>query len=814
MSAAALWTRSLWRRHWRATIMVGLFLGVAAGAAMTAWEYSRRAGSAVDRWAEFVRPPEQVPEGCPPDADPQDPGAACFDFSMVETLYDALEGSEQITGIHAGAGLPVTLSAGKRSVSATMGAAIRVDGRIDRPFVVSGRTASPDATDEVTLTPVIAEALGVGVDDVIGIDVCDWQFVDDAGPCTAVGNVRVVGLVENLDSLQPTRTTAPGAVPRIDGRGVGPSAAGWASMSVGHTVFGTTEFRIADGVTTDDVQAELQSALPGYFVRITASDATLAIEAIRRTVGLERSALWILAVTMAGIAVVFSTQVLARQLRREMSDRDVVRSLGAGRSTVATAASLRAIPTAVVAVVAAAATTLVASQLGPGGLAGRLEVDPGARFDGTVVAVGAFVLLIGTVATSALAAALTSRPLRGRSSGPLSRRIASTSPVVRAGWSLGGAGRRQFLWPAAGGLVLAVLVVGVASSLSGNLQRTRTTPAAFGASWDYGLTSTGSGGLTSQEQADAAVEQVLADPIATSAAFVFSSIPLDVDGTSLFSVFAMSSLKGSIEPVIVDGRAPVTDDEIALGPRTLDEFGLNVGDQLPTLPSLVTDPGTGEPAGTMVGPWTVVGVALISDDDDVGPGKGALLTEEGMQRLVDGFDDAVLVVTTDGSLTPEAEVAHFSESFGPFITVPSPPVDITNLSPLARVPWVIAAFLGLLAAAVLFHALVNCAQLGRRQLSTLRALGFESPQARGAVGALAALIAVPAAMIGAVGGVVAGHWAWALVRSRVGLGEVTTVAFATIALAAGGAVVVAGLVSIIPARRAVGRSLVEGLRAE
>jgi hypothetical protein len=27
MSAALLWTRSLWRHHWRATILVGVFVG-------------------------------------------------------------------------------------------------------------------------------------------------------------------------------------------------------------------------------------------------------------------------------------------------------------------------------------------------------------------------------------------------------------------------------------------------------------------------------------------------------------------------------------------------------------------------------------------------------------------------------------------------------------------------------------------------------------------------------------------------------------------------------------------------------------------
>ena len=167
-----------------------------------------------------------------------------------------------------------------------------------------------------------------------------------------------------------------------------------------------------------------------------------------------------------------------------------------------------------------------------------------------------------------------------------------------------------------------------------------------------------------------------------------------------------------------------------------------------------------------IGPYDIVGVALVNnDDDDVGPGKGALLTEEGLLRIEGDLGDVALVVTTDGSLTPDAEAAHFTETFGPFLTVPSPQVDITNLQPIAAVPWAIAWFLGLLAAAVLFHALVNCTQLGRRQLSTMRALGFQSGQTRRSVVALAGLLAIPSALVGAGAGIVAGRWAWSLVSN-------------------------------------------------
>ena len=157
-----------------------------------------------------------------------------------------------------------------------------------------------------------------------------------------------------------------------------------------------------------------------------------------------------------------------------------------------------------------------------------------------------------------------------------------------------------------------------------------------------------------------------------------------------------------------------------------------------------------------------------------------MVTDEGMQRLVDDYDDATLVVTTDGSVAPESAVHHWATTFGPFITVPSPQADVTVLAPLARIPWMIAVFLAVLAAVVVFHALISCLLLGRRQLAVLRALGFRSSQVRLSVMALTGLVTVPAAVVGLGLAVLSGRWAWALVRDQVGLGPDDGVAVATI----------------------------------
>lgn len=126
----------------------------------------------------------------------------------------------------------------------------------------------------------------------------------------------------------------------------------------------------------------------------------------------------------------------------------------------------------------------------------------------------------------------------------------------------------------------------------------------------------------------------------------------------------------------------------------------------------------------------------------------------------------------------------------------------------------IAVFLAVLAAVVVFHALISCLLLGRRQLAVLRALGFRSSQVRLSVMALTGLVTVPAAVVGLGLAVLSGRWAWALVRDQVGLGPDDGVAAATISL---GALVVLGLAAIVavgPAWRAARGDVAEGLRSE
>lgn len=68
--------------------------------------------------------------------------------------------------------------------------------------------------------------------------------------------------------------------------------------------------------------------------------------------------------------------------------------------------------------------------------------------------------------------------------------------------------------------------------------------------------------------------------------------------------------------------------------------------------------------------------------------------------------------------------------------------------------------------------------------------------------ALAGLLAIPPALVGAGAGIVAGRWAWSLVSNRIGLASAGRGSWGLIAAAGALAILTALLVAMVPARAA------------
>ena len=262
----------------------------------------------------------------------------------------------------------------------------------------------------------------------------------------------------------------------------------------------------------------------------------------------------------------------------------------------------------------AAGTAVALSPLGPVGVGRLAETDPGLSVDGPVLA-------LGTVAVIVLTSASAWLPVRraptgaGRPAqvGGTARGSLTWLPVPLAvGVQLGRIGRWAGRLPAGtavAGVALAAGTVSGALVLTASLDSLQRNPEQFGAPWDLSFSA------HLGESSEEAVARVAAHPDVESGAALIGTDAAIGGQTAWVHAFApLPGLDARIHPPIVDGRAPASVDEIALGKVTMAELGLDIGDQVEAGTAVV---GTGSTR------LTVVGTAVINDNWEHSPGRGA-----------------------------------------------------------------------------------------------------------------------------------------------------------------------------------------------
>jgi ABC-type antimicrobial peptide transport system permease subunit len=125
-----------------------------------------------------------------------------------------------------------------------------------------------------------------------------------------------------------------------------------------------------------------------------------------------------------------------------------------------------------------------------------------------------------------------------------------------------------------------------------------------------------------------------------------------------------------------------------------------------------------------------------------------------------------------------------------------------------------AVLMGLMAAAVLGHVLVNATHERRRDLAVLRAFGFSRRQVVDTVGLQAAIYVVVALAVGVPVGLAVGRFVWRLYASFLGVVPDPVTPWSAFAAVATAALLVALLVASTPAWRAARRPPADALRAE
>lgn len=807
-----MWVRAVLRRHWRSTVFLALFAGLAAGAVMTAAAYSRRAHTVVERRLVAAAVPDGSFQSCPPGIDPSEDISPCLGFESNGEAFDGLVASQHVSAAKLSVGFAVALrgSAALSRQPLFASAVAAEHGEIANVHIARGESVGDLPIDGVVLGESSARAASATLGDEISLAVCD-VFSGAADDCGPVGKLRVAGLARLEGDILPPRAAPPGFEPTPTTFGVFTTLDWWRIHTDGREGFHTTSFRLADGSTFADVRTDLASLLPGWTTLVTPYEDVTVQSALREATKLQARTLFVVALILLVAGAVFVGQALLRQVPRELHQQATLTAVGLDRRTFLVGAALRAVPIAALAGAIAVVAATVASVFGPTGLAGRAEVERGLRPDVPVLLGGA-VGVVTFVECAVVAAAW--RVTRVRAAGPRrGRRVpGGLPPALQAGLLLGrGRGGTRTLVASTAGVAVAVAAVVWAGVITASLARVVATPERYGASWDYGVGMPNSAG----DFADLTAE-VRADPLVTDAASLTHVGPVDVAPASPFYVVTLEPLKGELGPIVLEGRTPAAPDEIAVGRQTLEELGLAIGDMLEALPILAAvDDGDGATQpGSTIGPFRIVGTVLVSNNDTTaGPGTGMITTSDVRERLDPGSTGEI-VVRVDPSAKREDLLASFAERYGADLTVPTPQSDIRNYDAIASIPTVIALLVCALGIAALVNTLIVSVRRRRRPLAVLRTLGFTSGQIVQAVLAQAAVIAVVGVAVGIPLGAVSGAQTWETRADELGVVAGAVVPGLLLAAVAVGPLVVVHAIALWPGMRAGRDDLGRALRAE
>ena len=800
--------RALLRRHLWATVALGVFAGVAAGAALGAWGIARRTSTVYERFVSYEDSAQTTIVACPEGVDTS---AADFDFKTCAT-YDPVEVADfvrtqpgvasvgrytlAIVGI-ASAGDPASWQPHVVPVALDPAAV----NNFGRPIVVAGRLADPMAVDEVVVNEEYATSAGLGTGDQIVVTPYSISEFDAAGEGVAPPHgtrtiATIVGVIRRSGDLV-NRLSGPSIQEGNDRVEFGPGW--WQSIDGDAATYAIgVILKTTDGSTIDDVQTALAARWPGRFFGFgtVALSSASTDSTVSDAIELQATGLALVALVIALAAIVFVGQAVARQVRREWSDRQTLVALGMTRSDMTAAAALRAVPIGALACVIAAVAVVAVSPVGPFGIGRAAEPHRGIAVDPAVLLLGLpiVVLIVLVVATLPVAAQ------RHRRATAISSSLTSSRlpPTGLAGWSMTSSRRAGgfALGSAVTGVAFAALAATAAWTLMTSYDDLIASPARYGATWDVSV-----GNVASDAQDQATRETLRAIPGIRSVG-IMSATDLPADPT--FILLAFEPFLGDVDAAAIsEGRPPIRPTEIALGRRTMKKYGLAIGD------TIALPPGDPDPTDLVV-----VGEVVLNDALSARAGDGGLVTAEAFDQLTAGNRSQSFVVWIDRDVDRDATLAALRAAFPTTFISPHASRQIVDFGLISGQSALVALIVGLLAGAALVHALVMSVRLGRHQIGVWKTLGFTRRQVIASVAWHASGLAGLALAIGIPLGIVVGRVTWSAIAKNFGVVSPPSLPVAAIFVVGLLVIAVANLAAIVPGLAAARTSPAAALRTE
>ncbi len=661
---------------------------------------------------------------------------------------------------------------------------------VDRARVIEGRQAH--AVDELTIGEGLADELGVGVGDQLRFAsfspeqlATEPEGFDPKGPNVTF---RIVGIVR-----RPLDLGGRGAAGGV----IVPTRAFTEAYRdrIGSYQGNVLRVRTAHGA--EDVPQVVAAARRIFKDFSDFSVANLAIEGdgIRSAIDVTTVGLWVLAAVAAAAGLAAIGITLSRHMGHGDADEPALRALGVRRRERWAATFAAAIPVAVGGAVLAVVIATLASPIFPLGVARDAEPGPGLDVDVATLGLGALVLVVAVLAVGAVSAAVATTTVvrdRGRPAVPTATATRAGLPTAMAtgvgfalerGHGRGGVPVRSSLVAAS----LGVLGVVAALMLGSSLDRLVTTPGMYGWTWDYVAYDS-----SARSEETCGSRRVFAGDRMVSAVTLLCLGSVEIEGRPT-AAYGYQRLRGNIPSAVVEGRAPRTSREIALGQAAMEAAGKQVGD-------VVTARGSDGARK-----FRIVGTTVfpsIPDSDPEALADGAAFTKAAFVGIGAGSNDFALVRVADG-VDGEKARAHLDTAGDGFSAgSPTVPAEIERLHQIDRLPLLLAAFIAVVALLAVGYALVTAVRRRRRDLAILKTLGYRRSQVRAAVAWHATTVGLIGLVVGVPLGIVAGRLVWALIADDLGVSSsaaMPTLALLAVAL---GVLLVVNVAAAVPARTA------------
>jgi hypothetical protein len=779
VSVGAVWVgaRADMRSRWRSWLMLALLVALAGGSVIALAAGARRTDSAYPRFLQAQRAADVI-----------------VFLGGTPTLPAQVQHLPEVAESATAMGIATT-ETDLVPVVVTDGGLGR---NVNRLKFLAGRPVNPDRADEVVVGFLVAQARHLHVGSPMIIHVPTGQ-----PPAPQAVNLRVVGIEAAPGDFPPRASSASVAVflsPAFLHTPIGAQASQGSQLTIAVPV------RLHRGIRD---RAAFQTGVD----RLAGGPVGLVVLAdqspnVQRSLHLQAVALWLMAGLAALAAALVMLQLLVRQASEDSDEHPTLRALGMTSPQLLGSGMVRVAFIAVAGTAGAVVVAGLLSPLLPLGVARIAEPHPGLALDATAIGLGAAgVLLVVSLLGAGALVQITRRagPLaieenrRDRPSAvDRARALARLPLVVTTGVRLAlQPGRGRTAVPVRATLAAAAIGVGTmaaAVTFGASLGHLLATPALYGVTFDGHVQANNFGDIRS------VLPALQSDPDIAAIAVGLTGIPLHSGRLSIGGQ-ATASLRGSLDPTVIEGRLPVSEGEIVLGSRTMLDLHTHIGQTVAValegltraVPMRVVGRGVLAPIndteqlgrGAVLAPSAITATASLAPPGFKIPPPG-----DAFVRFRPGVDRSSKIGSLQNQLGATGDVT---------VVGPAAPTDVANFGQVRNLPQLLAGLLGVLAAATMAHLLVSAIRRRRRDLAILKALGIVPRQVSAAIAWQATTVALVALLLGLPLGLAAGRSAWYVVAGQLGVVVRPAVPWAVVIAIVPAALLIANLVAAGPA---------------